>query len=324
MPSTSSTASTVNGTRKSYISRVLSVNGSSKTEQNLNGSSKKDSNNNNNYSNNNPFLSRNGSFRSSKNLKRANEELRSHLTRLKAEIELEKIKSKQTHRDKVAEIKRIKDHYERANNLSIEAVTSKMKNLSEIELKKLKESLNRDKDAEIKQIIKFKDEEIRTLQKTMQEETERLNRQMHYSARRQRFGGSTHLHDDPELSRLKRELRKLHAEKENLEEKFSEVVSSANNKNEIIKKLKVDHERELQKILRQARRENSQSISELQTLKKSLQEKDTEISRLDSCVLKVTEEKDHLEERFDRSVLLTSTFSSDVRNLHNLKNENEV
>ena len=314
MPSTSSTNTTVNGTRKGYLSRVLSVNGGgSKTEKNLNGGeSRKDSNNNNSYTSNNPFLSRNGSFRSSKNLKRANEELRSHVTRLRAEIELEKIKSKQTHRDKVAEVKRIKDHYERANNLSIDAVTSKMKNLSEIELKKLRDSLNRDKDAEIKQIIKFKDEEIRTMQKTMQEETERMNRQIHHSARRQRFGGNNNVqNDDAELSRLKRELRRLHSEKESLEEKFSDAIASSNNKNEIIKKLKVDHERELQKILRQARRENSQSISEIQILRKSLHEKDTEISRLDSCVQKIAEEKGNFEE--ERSAAQTNPFSPDVR-----------
>lgn len=311
MPSTSSTNTTVNGTRKGYLSRVLSVNGGSKTDKNLNGGgeSKKDSNNNN-YTSNNPFLSRNGSFRSSKNLKRANEELRSHVTRLKAEIELEKIKSKQTHRDKVAEVKRIKDHYERANNLSIESVTSKMKNLSEVELKKLRDSLNRDKDAEIKQIIKFKDEEIRTMQKTMQEETERMNRQIHQSTRRQRFGGINTHNEDAELSRLKRELKKLHSEKESLEEKFSDAISSSNNKNEIIKKLKVDHERELQKILRQARRENSQSVSEMQILRKSLHEKETEISRLDSWVQKITEEKENIDEQ---SATQTNPFSPDVR-----------
>lgn len=297
MPSTSST---VNGTRKNYLSRVLSVNGNSKTVE-QNGSVKNDSTNNNNviYTNStgNPFLSRNGSFRSSKNLKRANEELRSHVTRLKAEIELEKIKSKQTHRDKVAEVKRIKDHYERANNQSIEAVTSKMKNLSEVELRKLRDSLHRDKDAEIKQIIKFKDEEIRTLQRTMQEETDRLNRQIHLSsARRQRLG-NTNTNDDVELSRLKRELKKLNSEKENLEQKYSEAILYTDVKNETIKKLKVDHERELQKILRQARRENSNSVSELQTLKKSLQEKDTEISRLDSWVSKISEEKQILKEK---------------------------
>ncbi|XP_066929546.1 serine-rich adhesin for platelets-like [Clytia hemisphaerica] len=311
-----STTSTVNGTKKnSYLSRVLSVNGgSSKTEKSDKNtvSSKWDNDNNNN----NPFASRNGSFRrsSSKNLKRANEELRSHVTRLKAEIELEKIKSKQTHRDKVADIKRMKDQYERANSLSIEAVTQKMKNLSEVETKKLKESLNRDKDAEIKQIIKFKDEEIKTLRKSMHEETERLNRQLQYatssSSRRNRFGNAPN-HDDNEIGRLKIELTKLSKENENLEDRYSGLLLGMNQKNEMMKKMKVDHERELQKILRQARRENSQSVSELQTLRKSLQDKDAEISRLDSCVLKVTEEKEHFEEKFDKNVLLSSSFTAD-------------
>lgn len=312
-----STTSTVNGTKKnSYLSRVLSVNGgSSKTEKSDKNtvSSKWDNDNNNN----NPFASRNGSFRrsSSKNLKRANEELRSHVTRLKAEIELEKIKSKQTHRDKVADIKRMKDQYERANSLSIEAVTQKMKNLSEAETKKLRESLNRDKDAEIKQIIKFKDEEIKTLRKSMHEETERLNRQLQYatssSSRRNRFGNAPN-HDDNEIGRLKIELTKLSKENENLEDRYSGLLLGMNQKNEMMKKIKVDHERELQKILRQARRENSQSVSELQTLRKSLQDKDAEISRLDSCVLKVTEEKEHFEEKFDKNVLLSSSFTADV------------
>ena len=309
-----STTTTVNGTKKnSYLSRVRSINGgSSKTEKSdkNTGSSKEEHNND---SNNNPFSPRNGSFRlsSKNNLKRANEELRSHVTRLKAEIELEKIKSKQTHRDKVADIKRMKDQYERANSLSIEAVTQKMKTLKEAEAKKLRENLTKDKDAEIKQIIKFKDEEIKTLRKSMQEETERLNRQLQYvtssSSRRSRFGNASN-HDDNEIGRLKIELTKVNKENSNLEDRYAGLLLGMNQKNEMIKKMKVDHERELQKILRQARRENSQSVSELQTLRKSLQEKDAEISRLDSCVLKITEEK----EQFDKNVLLSSSFTADV------------
>lgn len=287
MPSTTTTNNTQ---RKSYLSRVLSVNGSaSRTEQNNNAL--------------------NGSFKSGKNLKRANEELRSHVGRLTAEIELEKIKSKQTHRDKVAEVKRIKDHYERANNLSIESVTQKMKNLSELEVKKLRENLTRDKDAEIKQIIKFKDEEIKTLQRTMQEESKRLHRQLQKtSGARGRFNNTQVQHHDnyeQTMSRLKRDVSKLQNEKDNIDEKYSRLLSVFNQKDDMIKQLKVDHERALQKMLREARRENSRSVSELQTMRKSLHERDAEISKLDSFVSKISQEKEHLEDkiRLDKSTL---------------------
>ena len=294
MPSTTTTNSTQ---RKSYLTRVLSVNGStSRTEQNNNAL--------------------NGSFKSGKNLKRANEELRSHVGRLTAEIELEKIKSKQTHRDKVAEVKRIKDHYERANNLSIESVTQKMKNLSELEVKKLRDNLTRDKDAEIKQIIKFKDEEIKALQRTMQEETKRLHRQLQQaSGTRGRFNNVQH-HDNynEQVSRLKKDLSKLQNEKDSINEKYSGLLSLFNQKDGMIKQLKADHEKALQKMLREARRENSRSISELQTLRKSLHEKDAEISKLDCFVTKMSEEKEHLEDkiRLDKSTLSErSSFSID-------------
>lgn len=283
-------ATTTNIQKKNYLTRVLSGTGS-----HING----DGSNNNNgvFTYNTSSYSGKGLIRSnSKNLKRANEELKSHVTRLKAEIELEKIKSKQIHRDKVAEVKRTKESYERANTISIDLITKKMKNINELELKKLRESLTRDKDLEIKQVIKYKDEEIKTLQKTMQEQIDSLQ---HHQNRLQRNQGSSRrklYHENGnENIKLKNEIVVLQQCKDDLEDKVKSYTTAINQKNEIIRRIKDGHERELQKLLREARRVNSRSVSEMQSLRKSLQDKEAEMSRLEVYAAKINEEKEHLE-----------------------------
>ena len=104
------------------------------------------------------------------NLKRSIEEHRLHVGKLKNELDIEKDKAKQILRDQVNEIKRVRNECGLENSLNLEANSRKMKRSHELELKKLRETLTREKDIEVKQIIKFKDEEIRTMRKELFDE----------------------------------------------------------------------------------------------------------------------------------------------------------
>ncbi|XP_057295874.1 uncharacterized protein LOC130624310 isoform X2 [Hydractinia symbiolongicarpus] len=235
----------------------------------------------------------NGNAGSRSNLKRMNEELRSHILKLKTDLDSEKAKSKQTHREKVAEIKRVKDEYERENHKNLDIATFKMNTIKENEIKRLRESLTRDKDSEIKQIIKYKDEEIKTLQKTMLEEKEQALRKAEEKFFYEQSSRNKSFSDEQER-KLKKEIAELKKIKNEADENLREQILIVAEKNELIKKLKSGHDRELQRVLREARRENSRSISELQTLKRSLSERTSEISKLEVYASKVAEEKEEL------------------------------
>lgn len=235
----------------------------------------------------------NGNAGSRSNLKRMNEELRSHILKLKTDLDSEKAKSKQTHRERVAEIKRVKDEYERENYKNLDIATFKMNTIKENEIKRLRENLTRDKDSEIKQIIKYKDEEIKTLQKTMLEEKEQALRKAEEKFFYEQSSRNKSFSDEQER-KLKKEIAELKKIKNEADENLREQILIVAEKNELIKKLKSGHDRELQRVLREARRENSRSISELQTLKRSLSERTSEISKLEVYASKVAEEKEEL------------------------------
>lgn len=230
------------------------------------------------------------------NYKRLNEELRQHIGKLKGELEMEKARSKQIHRDKVMEMKRIRDEFDLKHQLSLEEANTKFNNTKDTEMKKLRETLVKEKEQEIKQIIKFKDEEIKILQKTFAAEKERaikdfelkLTSSSSIRSRTSSFDAS---------EKLKLELSNLKNHKEVLESKCIEFSQMLTEKSNFIEEMKSKHNREIQRISREARRENSRSVSDLNKIKKDLDQKNSEMIKLEQFVKKVSDEKQQLLEK---------------------------
>ena len=128
----------------------------------------------------------------------------------------------------------------------------------------------------------------------MQDEIDNLQQQLRKIQRMKTTSHKQSQHNN-DISRLKNDILIMNKNKEELEEQIKSYVSALNERNEIIKQLKSENERKLQKILREARRENSRSVSEMQALKKSLQEKEVEINKLEDYASKLNEEKYQLE-----------------------------
>ncbi|XP_065663594.1 reticulocyte-binding protein homolog 1 isoform X2 [Hydra vulgaris] len=157
-----------------------------------------------------------------------------------------------------------------------------MKMLSQVEKDLLRDELNREKESEFRQIIKYKDEEMKILRKTLLEEkmyeVHNLNDEIRI------------LREEIKHSRvrdLEMEIESLKTNNEKCNELIKKNITLINKKDEIINKMKLDHERELNKVLREARREHSKSISELQQIKKSLNESNcTKDAKNDASVIK--------------------------------------
>lgn len=233
------------------------------------------------------------------NYKRLNEELRQHIGKLKGELEMEKARSKQIHRDKVMEMKRIRDEFDLKHQLSLEEANTKFNNTKDTEMKKLRETLVKEKEQEIKQIIKFKDEEIKILQKTFAAEKERAIKDFELKLTSSSSIRSRASSCDAS-EKLKLELSNLKNHKEVLESKCIEFSQMLTEKSNFIEEMKSKHNREIQRISREARRENSRSISDLSKIKKDLDQKSSEMIKLEQFVKKVSEEKEQLLEKIGK------------------------
>ena len=167
-------------------------------------------------------------------------------------------------------IKNIENHLPPTNvsMLNVPASTIKvsmMRMLNQVERNLLREEINREKELEFRQIIRYKDEEMKILRKTLLDEKNYEIYNLNEKIRK--------LQEEPKHSIVK-DLKKDIEELKNSNEKCNELlkmyVVSVNKKDEIINKMKMDHEREINYILREARREQSKSTSELNQIKKTL------------------------------------------------------
>lgn len=233
------------------------------------------------------------------NLKRTNDELRQHISRLKAELEIEKAKSKQIHRDKVADIKRLKDEFDKEKIVAHGSVLDKLKNEHEVEIKKLKDSLQKEKEVEIKQILKFKDEELRTTKKILQEDKDFSLREQEEKLKRGFVINKTN--NDIEI-KLRQELNECRKQKQQFEDLCKQKSAAELEKSELIRQLKDEHEKENQRVLRDARIQIARNVHELKNAQRALAEKEQEMIKRELELTRLEEQKEYLSDKIRADV----------------------
>ena len=236
------------------------------------------------------------SSNSPSNLKRTNDELRQHVSRLKAELDVERAKSRQIHRDKVADIKKLKDEYDKEKLIVQGSVVDKMKGEHEFEMKKLRETLQKEKEIEIKQILRFKDEELRTTKKMMAEDKEFSLKEQDDRLKRE-LGSKVKDGNNEIENKLRQELNECKRQKTQIEEALKQKSASETEKNDIIRRLKEEHEKENQRVIRDARIQIARNVHELKNAQKALNEKEQEISKRELDLTRLEELKDQLSEK---------------------------
>ena len=231
------------------------------------------------------------------NLKRTNDELRQHISRLKAELEVEKAKTKQVHRDRVADIKKLKDQYDKEKLLAQTSTNDKVKAEHELEIKKLKEVLQKEKEVEIKHLLKFKDEELRATKKMLAEDKELSLKEQDETMRRE-FNCKSRDSVSEIENKLRQELNECRKQKQQFEELYKQKAAADSEKGELLRKLKEEHEKENQRVLRDARIQIARNVHELKAAQKAVAEKEQEITKREIEFTRLGEEKDQLLEKF--------------------------
>lgn len=233
------------------------------------------------------------------------EDLRRHNNKLRSDLEAERAKVRQVLRDKSAEIKRIQDNFEKEKQKAIELATKRLTTEHAAELRKARENTAKEKDNELRQVLKFKEEEVKTMRQQINDEKEK-NRHAEEELRRVLVDRSKEGEDHSEVERkLRSEVTSLKEQKQKAEEMYRVKCSADNEKAELIRRLKADHELELQKFVKDSKRESIHSLQQRRLTEKALEEKEHALAYKDHLARKLEAEKDDLQRRLSSGDLET-------------------
>lgn len=241
------------------------------------------------------------------------EDLRRHNSKLRSDLEAERAKVRQVLRDKSAEVKRIQDNFEKEKQKAIELATKRLTNEHAAEIRKVRENTAKEKDNELRQVLKFKEEEVKTMRQQITDEKEK-NRSAEEELRRVLVDKGREGEDRSEIERkLRSEIAALKEQKLKADEMYRMKVSDDNEKAEIIRRLKAEHEIELQKFVKDSKRESIHSLQQRRLTEKALEEKAHELAYKDHLAKKLEAEKDDLQRRLSQTTDMDTLRRSGLR-----------
>lgn len=231
--------------------------------------------------------------------RRSSDDLRRQISRLKSDLEAEKAKVKQSHRDKIVEVKRIQENADKEKQKAIDSLGKRLQAEHAVELKRQKEIITREKETELRQVLKFKDEEVKSLKHQIQEEKDRSKR-ADDELRRHLIEKSKGESADIER-KLRNEISVLKDEKHKLEDMFKLKAAADSEKAETIRRLEAEHEVERHRLIREAKRAFAKEMQQIKSTTRALEEKSQELAFKDQLTRRLEAEKDELRRRRESS-----------------------
>ena len=265
-----------------------------------------------------------GYFGTSPSARKTTDELRRQVTKLKADLEIERNKLKQSYRDRGLEIKRIQENSEREKQKAVENVLSRLQTEHAVELKRVREQVAKEKETELRQVVKFKEEEAKALKQQIAEVKD-SNKQCEEELRRLRLERGRGDNDHVESERkMRNEIHVLREQKHKAEEMYRLKASSDSEKAETIKRLKADHEAALQKLIKESKKESAKDMQHIRSTEKALEDKSQELAFKEKLARKLEAERDELARRRSsvdletprRSRLLDAGETNDTNDIH--------
>ncbi|XP_006811803.1 uncharacterized protein LOC102800643 [Saccoglossus kowalevskii] len=235
---------------------------------------------------------------SSVNMKKANEDLKRRLNKMRLELESERTRNKMVYKEKVEAVKAVRDQLEKEKDKAVEATSIKLLSEKHVELQKLREKMAQEKDSALRQVLQYKEEELRLLKLKFQQEKEDSVRVVQETTREQLANQLQGATSDLE-KRLMKELKSLKVAKEKAEEQYEIKCQSEQEKIEDIRRLCVHHEAEKERILK-AKKDEIKIVNDLQSVRDMLRRKDQEIEEREQLAKKIQIEKDLLEAELHR------------------------
>ena len=230
------------------------------------------------------------------------EQMRKHISKLKVELEAEKFKNKQSHRDKVSEIKQIKEECNKLKEEALETLQVKIEQSNQNKIQKLRETLNREKDNEIRQILRYKDEEIKEIKASFSQEKEdaiKVSLELQKKALLEQTGRDTPVNrpssgNSALIVKYQRELKTLKDTRKTLEEQLRVRTNEFIDKETEIRNLKQQHDIEISRLRRETELEEIAEAQGMKKVEEDLQAMDQELCLKNSLIARLKQEKQEL------------------------------
>ncbi|CAH1800850.1 unnamed protein product, partial [Owenia fusiformis] len=213
------------------------------------------------------------------------DDMRKHISKLKAELDASRAKNRKLQKDQGVELEKLRLQIEDEKAKEIDKISLKLLSEKHTQLAKLRETLTQEKDLELRQVLRLKDDEIVKLKDQFETEKEEAidiaidlyknqsSHEHHVTTQ------ANHQANAMQLEQLLLELRDLRNQKSDIEKQYKLKCVADNEKATEIRKMKKEHELEINRIIRESKRESIREMKQLKDTEKALAAKDQQLRR---------------------------------------------
>ncbi|KAK3083880.1 hypothetical protein FSP39_004557 [Pinctada imbricata] len=191
------------------------------------------------------------------------EDYKRKIARLKSELESEKARTKQMHREKSSEIKMLREAYEKDKKKEIESIEVKLTEAKKREIELLQETIMKNKDKELQQVLRYKEGEVLRLRKKFEQEKEKIKEAVLESEKRQ---------FEENARTMEEQMHRLKEEKDKYEQDYKRKCEEEKKKEAEFSQIKEGYDVELRKILGEHRKLAMGNLEKLKLAEKQLNE----------------------------------------------------
>ena len=189
------------------------------------------------------------------------DELRKQVKDLKAELEADRVKTRELVRDHEKELRTLREESERKLETTVESVTVRKDQERTAEMKRVEERLEKQRESELRMSAKDHADEIRRLQRKWQHEKEEGIRLAVEEERRHYSEEFLHVLPEEEVvareARLTKELFVLGEQNERLEEQVRHLTRENRNQIDLLRRMKHEYSLEVESVVKQNKIEAS-------------------------------------------------------------------
>ena len=232
-------------------------------------------------------------------LRRANEDLRKEAGQLRLNVDSEKQRVREAQRERNLATKNARENLEKEKQHIIETASRRAASDRESEMKSHYESLVRQKENEIRQLVKFREDEVKRVRTEMARERDELVRITREETERRT---STRCQEEAanDRSKLVSEMWSLRDAKMKQDEVVESLKAADQEKAQLIKRMKVEHGDERAELLRRTKQEGQKDAQRVRLAERILYQKETELAQQVYSANQLEADKDSLQEAVQR------------------------
>jgi hypothetical protein len=198
-------------------------------------------------------------------------------------LEAERARSRQLQREKLLEIRNVRQEAEEDKNATLQQLHSGMQEEFVQEKEELVKRVSFEKDREFQQTTKQQEEYIKQMQTQFVKDKEAAVKAAVENERGNNLDRRTNLSGEM-VQKLQQELKMIRQSKQDIEDQYRRKCELEYEKNNEIKRLRQKHEIDLRRVAKETRTKVLKDVQELKNIEKSLETKGLEIAKNENIV----------------------------------------